>query len=134
MPKTKYFKFRVNEKERSLLKENAKRNHVSASEWIRLRCVYAKDESLPVIDTSPLKDLVFELNKAGVNLNQYMKFVNTYKAVGYQMQDGQKVLEENQKAFRRVLEALEILNHRALQHKVSLWEFQKESEEDTGEA
>ena len=43
------------------------------------RAVLTSDDvSIKVIDTEPLKKAAHELAKQGTNLNQFMKFLNTY--------------------------------------------------------
>ena len=43
------------------------------------RAVLTSDDvSIKVIDTQPLKKAAHELAKQGTNLNQFMKFLNTY--------------------------------------------------------
>ena len=47
------------------------------------------------IDISPLRKLYFELTKQGTNLNQFMKFLNTYGGDAYNKSAAKQLIERN---------------------------------------
>ena len=78
MEKDKAILVRVSEEERNVLKQRAANAGVSVSDLVRLALVYSDRLTIQTIDISPLRDLCYELTKQGTNLNQFMKFLNTY--------------------------------------------------------
>ena len=81
--RTKRFELRLNAHEKEVLKERAAKAGVSVSDLVRLALVYSDHLTIRTIDISPLRDLCYELTKQGTNLNQFMKFLNTYGGDAY---------------------------------------------------
>ena len=71
-------KVRVTDKERRILKRKAKKVGLTVSDFVRSSLIHSDNLTINVIDTSVLGKTLFELHKHGVNLNQLMKFCNTY--------------------------------------------------------
>lgn len=51
---------------------------MTVSDYARTLLINSDDATIKVIDTEPLKKAAHELAKQGTNLNQFMKFLNTY--------------------------------------------------------
>ena len=81
--RTKRFELRLNAHEKEVLKERAAKAGVSVSDLVRLALVYSDRLTVRTIDISPLRDLCYELTKQGTNLNQFMRFLNTYGGDAY---------------------------------------------------
>ena len=81
--RTKRFELRLNAHEKEVLKERAVKAGVSVSDLVRLALVYSDHLTIRTIDISPLRDLCYELTKQGTNLNQFMRFLNTYGGDAY---------------------------------------------------
>lgn len=73
----KVIRSRVTDAERKTLLRKAKKMGMTISDYIRFAAIESDNLNITVIDTAPLKKLGYELTKQGVNLNQYMKFLNT---------------------------------------------------------
>ena len=64
------------------------------------RAVLTSDDvSIKVIDTEPLKKAAHELAKQGTNLNQFMKFLNTYGVKVFDPDEAKRVLEKEVSTF-----------------------------------
>ena len=109
--------FRVTDPEQRLLRKKAKRAGLSVSEYVRNAAVYG-DRPITVIDTKPLVRLNWELTKHGTNLNQMMKFLNTYGEKAYDANEVSRVLDKEMDAFDKVGEALISLRQEAEAHHV----------------
>lgn len=109
--------FRVTDSEQRLLRKKAKRAGLSVSEYVRNAAVYG-DRPITVIDTKPLVRLNWELTKHGTNLNQMMKFLNTYGEKAYDANEVSRVLDKEMDAFDKVGEALISLRQEAEAHHV----------------
>lgn len=109
--------FRVTDSEQRLLRKKAKRAGLSVSEYVRNAAVYG-DRPITVIDTKPLVRLNWELTKHGTNLNQMMKFLNTYGEKAYDTDEVSRVLDKEMDAFDKVGEALISLRQEAEAHHV----------------
>ena len=71
------------------------------------RAVLTSDDvSINVIDTEPLKKAAHELAKQGTNLNQFMKFLNTYGVKVFDPDEAKRVLEKEVSTFSEIMEAL----------------------------
>ncbi|WP_267247402.1 plasmid mobilization protein [Streptococcus sp. Marseille-Q5986] len=92
---------RVSEKEKSILVSKARKAGVSVSEFIRATSIYSDDSQIQIIDVQPLRDFLFELTKQGTNLNQFMKFLNTYGVERLSVRQAQKVLDDEKNLFER---------------------------------
>ena len=85
---------RVSEEERNVLKQRAANAGVSVSDLVRLALVYSDRLTIQTIDISPLRDLCYELTKQGTNLNQFMKFLNTYGGDAYNKVAAKQLIEK----------------------------------------
>ena len=85
---------RVSEEERNVLKQRAANAGVSVSDLVRLALVYSARLTIQTIDISPLRDLCYELTKQGTNLNQFMKFLNTYGGDAYNKVAAKQLIEK----------------------------------------
>lgn len=94
MEKDKAILVRVSEEERNVLKQRAANAGVSVSDLVRLALVYSDRLTIQTIDISPLRDLCYELTKQGTNLNQFMKFLNTYGGDAYNKVAAKHLIEK----------------------------------------
>lgn len=108
---------RVTPHERDLLRKKAKRAGLSVSEYVRNAAIYG-DSPITAIDTKPLMKLNWELIKQGTNLNQLMKFINTYGEKAYDSDEVSRVLNKEIDVFDKVGEALISLRREADAHHV----------------
>ena len=69
---------RMTDREKKTLKRKAAKYEMTVSEYARTLLIHSDDVTIKVIDTEPLKKAAHELAKQGTNLNQFMKFLNTY--------------------------------------------------------
>lgn len=99
--RNKYLKIRVSEKEKNILVSKARKAGVSVSEFIRACAIHSDDSQIRVIDVKPLRDFLFELTKQGTNLNQFMKFLNTYGVERLSARQAKKVLDDEKIIFER---------------------------------
>ena len=85
------------------------------------RAVLTSDDvSIKVIDTEPLKKAAHELAKQGTNLNQFMKFLNTYGVKVYDPGEAKRVLEKEVSSFSEIMEALAALRREANRNNIHL--------------
>ena len=108
---------RVAPHERDLLRKKAKRARLSVSEYVRSSAVYG-DQPVTVIDIKPLVRLNWELTKHGANLNQMVKFLNTYGERACDADEVARVLDRETDALDKVGEALISLRQEAEAHHV----------------
>ncbi|MEW4402886.1 hypothetical protein AB1I62_03955 [Enterococcus sp. AN402] len=92
--RNKYLNIRVSEKEKMILQQKAKKACVGVSKFVRATCVYSDDSQIKMIDVEPLRRFIWELTKQGTNLNQFMKFINTYKEKGFNPTEAEIVLKQ----------------------------------------
>lgn len=90
---------RLSEREKRTLKRKAANYGMTVSDYARTLLINSDDATIKVIDTEPLKKAAHELAKQGTNLNQFMKFLNTY---GVKVFDRRKRSEFWRKRFRRL--------------------------------
>lgn len=109
--------FRITDSEQRLLRKKAKRAELSVSGCVRSAAVYG-DRPITVIDIKPLVRLNWELTKHGTNLNQMMKFLNTYGERVCDADEVARVLDREMDAFDKVGEALISLRQEAEAHHV----------------
>lgn len=76
--KTSRFELRLTTREKEILKRKAKKVGLTVSDFVRNSLIHSDNLTINIIDTSVLSKTLFELHKHGVNLNQLMKFCNTY--------------------------------------------------------
>lgn len=91
------FTIRLNEKEAKWLKEAAWREKRSVAEFIRSRAISGELPRIPVEVSELMKQLTYEVNRIGVNINQ---LVRSYHINGYQTGYEKKKLEEDLKEIR----------------------------------
>lgn len=112
-------KFYATEKERESIRRNAKRAGMKMGEYARA-VLTSDDVSIKVIDTQPLKKAAHELAKQGTNLNQFMKFLNTYGIKVFDAGEAQRVLAREVETFVEVAEALAALRREAERNNICL--------------
>lgn len=112
-------KFYATEKERESIRRNAKRAGMKMGEYARA-VLTSDDVSIKVIDTEPLKKAAHELAKQGTNLNQFMKFLNTYGIKVFDAGKAQRVLAREVETFMEVAEALASLRREADRNNIQI--------------
>lgn len=112
-------KFYATEKERESIRRNAKRAGMKMGEYARA-VLTSDDVSIKVIDTQPLKKAAHELAKQGTNLNQFMKFLNTYGVKVFDAGEAQRVLAREVETFMEVAEALAALRREADRNNIQI--------------
>lgn len=112
-------KFYATEKERESIRRNAKRAGMKMGEYARA-VLTSDDVSIKVIDTQPLKKTAHELAKQGTNLNQFMKFLNTYGIKVFDAGEAQRVLAREVETFVEVAEALAALRREADRNNIQI--------------
>lgn len=112
-------KFYATEKERESIRRNAKRAGMKMGEYARA-VLTSDDVSIKVIDTQPLKKAAHELAKQGTNLNQFMKFLNTYGIKVFDAGEAQRVLAREVETFMEVAEALAALRREADRNNIQI--------------
>lgn len=111
-------KFRLSSAEYAALKRNAAKMKMTVSEYIRFTAVHSDNLEIVTINTAPLEKLSLELTRQGTNLNQFIKFLNTYGADAYSEQRASQILTQEGEAFLRVVCALADLRHEAAKRRV----------------
>ena len=104
---------RLSRREKRLLLRKAQNSGKTVSDFARQSLIHSRDGTINVIDTSPLRDAVFELTKQGVNLNQFMKFLNTYGVKAFDAERAKQVLNRECDLLLAVEEALSALQREA---------------------
>ena len=112
-------KFYATEKERESIRRNAKRARMKMGVYARA-VLTSDDVSIKVIDTEPLKKTAHELAKQGTNLNQFMKFLNTYGIKVFDAGEAQRVLAREVETFMEVAEALAALRREADRNNIQI--------------
>lgn len=112
-------KFYATEKERESIRRNAKRAGMKMGVYARA-VLTSDDVSIKVIDTEPLKKAAHELAKQGTNLNQFMKFLNTYGVKVFDAEEAQRVLAREVETFMEVAEALAALRREADRNNIQI--------------
>ena len=92
---------------------------MSVSDYVRKMLIHG-DCSVVTIDTKPLKGLNFELTKQGTNLNQLMKFLNTYGVKEFDAAVVSHVLDHEYEIHEMVRSALISLSEEAERHHVMI--------------
>lgn len=82
---------------------------MTVSDYVRQSLIHSRDGTINVIDITPLRDAVFELTKQGVNLNQFMKFLNTYGVKAFDAERAEQVLSRECDLLLAVEDALSAL-------------------------
>lgn len=111
---------RLSEREKRTLKRKAANYDMTVSDYARTLLINSDDATIKVIDTEPLKKAAHELAKQGTNLNQFMKFLNTYGVKVFDPAEAKRVLEKEVSAFAEIMESLAALRREADRNNVHL--------------
>lgn len=111
---------RLSEREKRTLKRKAANYGMMVSEYARTLLIHSDDVTIKVIDTEPLKKTAHELAKQGTNLNQFMKFLNTYGVKVFDPEEAKRVLEKEVSSFSEIMEALAALRREADRNNIHL--------------
>lgn len=111
---------RLSEREKRTLKRKAANYGMTVSDYVRTLLINSDDATIKVIDTEPLKKAAHELAKQGTNLNQFMKFLNTYGAKVFDPEEAKRVLEKEVSSFSEIMEALAALRREADRNNICL--------------
>lgn len=109
---------RVTGKEREIIKRKAAKLGMTVSEYVRTALIHSDNLNITMIDVRPVEKIATELHKQGVNLNQLMKFLNTYGADAYNAEETFRVLTREGDMFLKVSDVLGQLCEEATRHKV----------------
>lgn len=120
----------MSEEERNKLKRKAKRYGMTVSDLVRHVLIYSDNLSITTIDIAPLRKMVFEIHKHGVNLNQMMKFLNTYGLDAFSENKVMPILENERTVFLEAKAALRSLEEEARERKVIITLEMPDDEED----
>lgn len=115
----------MTEHEKEALKRKAAKNGMTVSDYARTLLANSDDATIRVIDTEPLKKAAHELAKQGTNLNQFMKFLNTYGVKVFDVKvfdagEAQRVLAREVETFMEVAEALAALRREADRNNIQI--------------
>ncbi len=130
--KEKNILIRVTDKEREIIKRKAARLGMTVSEYVRTALVHSDNLNVTMIDVEPVEKIATELHKQGVNLNQLMKFLNTYGVDAYNAEETFRVLTREGDMFLKVSDVLGQLCEEATRHKVYITAHDF-SEDDEGD-
>ena len=97
----------------NILKRKAKKVGLTVSDFVRSSLIHSDNLTINVIDTSVLSKTLFELHKHGVNLNQLMKFCNTYGLDAFNESHVIPTLENERTVFLQTKAALLSLEEEA---------------------
>lgn len=111
---------RLSEREKRTLKRKAANYDMTVSDYARTLLINSDDATIKVIDTQPLKKAAHELAKQGTNLNQFMKFLNTYGVKVFDPEEAKRVLEKEVSSFSEIMEALAALRREADRNNIHL--------------
>lgn len=111
---------RLSEREKRTLKRKAANYGMAVSDYARTLLINSDDATIKVIDTQPLKKAAHELAKQGTNLNQFMKFLNTYGVKVFDPEEAKRVLEKEVSSFSEIMEALAALRREADRNNIHL--------------
>lgn len=109
---------RVTGKEREIIKRKAAKLGMTVSEYVRTALIHSDNLNITMIDMRPVEKIATELHKQGVNLNQLMKFLNTYGADAYNAEETFRILTREGDMFLKVSDVLGQLCDEAARHKV----------------
>lgn len=130
--KEKNILIRVTDKEREIIKRKAARLGMTVSEYVRTTLIHSDNLNITMIDVGPIEKIVTELHKQGVNLNQLMKFLNTYGIDAYNAEETFRVLTHEGDMFLKVSDVLGQLCEEAARYKVYITDHDF-SEDDEGD-
>ena len=103
---------RLSEREKRTLKRKAANYGMTVSEYARTLLIHSDDVTIKVI--------AHELAKQGTNLNQFMKFLNTYGIKVFDVREAQRVLAREVETFMEVAEALAALRREADRNNIQI--------------
>lgn len=109
---------RVSENERRALKRKAKKCGLTVSEYVRQALIHSDSATVVLLDTLPFEEMLSELRKQGANLNQWMKYLNTYGGDAYEKESTARTHDELSDAYLNITGALIALRKEAERHKV----------------
>jgi hypothetical protein len=130
--KEKNILIRVTDKEREIIKRKAARLGMTVSEYVRTTLIHSDNLNITMIDVGPIEKIATELHKQGVNLNQLMKFLNTYGIDAYNAEETFRVLTHEGDMFLKVSDVLGQLCEEAARYKVYITDHDF-SEDDEGD-
>lgn len=116
--KDKAVLIKMSESERKTLKRKAKKLGMTVSEYVRTALIHSDNLNITMIDITPLEKVATELQKQGVNLNQLMKFLNTYGADVYNADETLRALTREGDLYLKVSDAIAQLREEAERHHV----------------
>lgn len=90
---------------------------MTVSEYVRTALIHSDNLNVTMIDVEPVEKIATELHKQGVNLNQLMKFLNTYGVDAYNAEETFRVLTREGDMFLKVSDVLGQLCEEATRHK-----------------
>ena len=130
--KEKNILIRVTDKEREIIKRKAAKLGMTVSEYVRTTLIHSDNLNITMIDVGPIEKIATELHKQGVNLNQLMKFLNTYGIDAYNAEETFRVLTHEGDMFLKVSDVLGQLCEEAARYKVYITDHDF-SEDDEGD-
>ena len=130
--KEKNILIRVTDKDREIIKRKAARLGMTVSEYVRTTLIHSDNLNITMIDVGPIEKIATELHKQGVNLNQLMKFLNTYGIDAYNAEETFRVLTHEGDMFLKVSDVLGQLCEEAARYKVYITDHDF-SEDDEGD-
>lgn len=132
--KTSRFELRLTTREKEILKRKAKRVGLTVSDFVRSSLIHSDNLTVTVIDTSVLSKTLFELHKHGVNLNQLMKFCNTYGLDAFNESHVIPTLDNERNIFAKTQAALASIAEEARRGNVVInFELSDDMEEEDSE-
>ena len=114
-----WLKVRVTNKEREIIKRKAAKLGMTVSDYVRTALIHSDNLNVTMIDVGPIEEIATELHKQGVNLNQLMKFLNTYGVDVYNAEETYRVLTREGDMFLKVSDVLGQLCEEATRHTAS---------------
>lgn len=111
--KTSRFELRLTTREKEILRRKAKRVGLTVSDFVRSSLIHSDNLTINVIDTSVLSKTLFQLHKHGVNLNQLMKFCNTYGLDAFNENHVIPTLDNERNVFAKTQAALSAIAEEA---------------------
>jgi len=111
--KTSRFELRLTTREKEILRRKAKKVGLTVSDFVRSSLIHSDNLTINVIDTSVLSKTLFELHKHGVNLNQLMKFCNTYGLDAFNENHVIPTLDNERNVFAKTQAALSAIAEEA---------------------
>lgn len=111
--KTSRFELRLTTREKEIIRRKAKKVGLTVSDFVRSSLIHSDNLTINVIDTSVLSKTLFELHKHGVNLNQLMKFCNTYGLDAFNENHVIPTLDNERNVFAKTQAALSAIAEEA---------------------